>query len=69
MHDIQIIVDDISLSIRKLLKKYSALLNYESHQNQEAFIYRIENQIQCSHTMRLHYTILHPIVPEVQHPF
>jgi hypothetical protein len=38
--------EDISHPIRKAPKKYPALLNYESHQNQETFAYQIKNQIQ-----------------------
>jgi hypothetical protein len=62
MHDIQIIVDDINLSIRKILKKYSTLPNYRLHQNQKKYAYCIENQNKCPHAARLHHKILYPIV-------
>jgi len=60
---------EISLSIRKLQKKYFTSSNFGSHQNQKTFAYRIENKKQCPRTVRPCHTIIHPTVPMEQHPF
>jgi hypothetical protein len=69
MYDIQIMMDDINLPIKKTPKKYSTLPNYGSYQNKKTSTYQIENQIQYSYPIRLHHVIIHLIVPVMQHPF
>jgi hypothetical protein len=58
VHDIKIMVEEICLPTRKLMKIF-ALLNYESNQNQETFAYQIENQTPCHHILTPHHTIIH----------
>jgi len=68
VHNIQIMMKDISLPLRNL-PKILFLPNYVPHQNQKTFTYRIENQIQCSYITILHHRILHPTILMVQLPF
>jgi len=69
MYGIKVMVEDISLPISKTPRKYFALLNCGSNQNQETFGYWIENQTQCHHTPITCHTILHPTVATIQYRF
>jgi len=69
MYDIQIMMDDINLPIKKLLKNTLLYLIMGHIKIKKTSTYQIENQIQYSYPIRLHHVIIHLIVLVMQHPF
>jgi hypothetical protein len=69
MHDIYIMTKDIGIPIRQLSKNTLFYPIISHTKIRKTFICMNENQKQYSHTMILHYTILHLTALAVQHPF